>query len=80
MRGLLQGVEAESTVGGWGIPPRSVSTLYVSSGLRLKLRLKPKLLALLAGSFVKPVLLTADFSHHGLVWVRGGPEARGDKQ
>jgi len=67
-------------VGGWGIPPRSVWTLYVSSGLRFKLRFKPELLALLAQSFVKPVLLTADFSHHGLVWVRRGPEARGDKQ
>jgi len=51
----------------------SVSTLYVSSGLRFKLRFKPELLALLAQSYVLLVLLTVDFSYHRPMWVSRGP-------
>jgi len=67
------GGSKRSQLRGDAFPPHSVSTLYVSSGLRFKLRFKPELLALLARSYVLPVLLTADFSHHGPVWVSRGP-------
>ena len=57
------GGSKRSQLRGDALPPHSVSTLYVSSGLRFKLRFKPELLALLAWSFVKPVLSDRGLSH-----------------
>jgi len=55
--GVASGVGSKRSqqVGGWESPHRPVSTLYVSSGLRFKLRFKPAPLARLAWGDVLPV-------------------------
>ena len=62
-----EGGETESTGGGMGIPHRPVSTLYVSSGLRFKLRSNLRPLRDWLGAFYCRWLLTADRSSEGLL-------------